>query len=152
MLNWINKKRNKKGFTLVELVVVIAILGILSAIAIPSFADLRDTSAIKADAATASSIISAARIQETESGVEVTSLDQSDATKTAADGVLQKSYMIVPAPQTKKATDAGIAFGIAKTTGVYEVTWTASGLGNTANNKAYKLIENKPFDPKELDS
>ena len=60
MMKWINKRRNKKGFTLVELVVVIAILGILAALAIPRLSGFRDTATDATNAATARTIYSAA--------------------------------------------------------------------------------------------
>ena len=48
--------KNKKGFTLIELIVVIAILGILAMIAIPRFAGFQETARQKADVATGKSI------------------------------------------------------------------------------------------------
>ena len=38
------KKMNKKGFTLVEIMIVVAIIGLLAAIGIPSFTKARDNS------------------------------------------------------------------------------------------------------------
>jgi type IV pilus assembly protein PilA len=52
-------KRNQKGFTLIELMIVIAIIGILAAIAIPNFIEYRNKSFCSRAESDANSIASA---------------------------------------------------------------------------------------------
>ena len=57
-----NRKNNKKGFTIVELVIVIGVIGILSAILIPTFVSLTskaDQAALKSNCANAYSMYAA---------------------------------------------------------------------------------------------
>jgi type IV pilus assembly protein PilA len=51
-MNQIIKNQNKKGFTLIELIVVIVIIGILAAIVIPRLTGFTETAKVSADKAT----------------------------------------------------------------------------------------------------
>lgn len=66
MLNNLKNKKKKKGFTIIELIIVMSIIAILAAIAIPKFGDIRNKANISADIATAKNIYTVinAEIQE----------------------------------------------------------------------------------------
>jgi len=53
MIKFFRKRMNKKGFTLVELLIVIAVLGIIAGIAVPSMSGVTDSFKFKADVETA---------------------------------------------------------------------------------------------------
>jgi len=85
MRDMMKRKNGQKGFTLVELIVVMAILAVLAAIAVPKYNGIQVTAKVKADGATAQSIARAARIQQLESA------------SGAAVATVSTNYMDVPA-------------------------------------------------------
>ncbi|MBW7571554.1 prepilin-type N-terminal cleavage/methylation domain-containing protein [Caproiciproducens faecalis] len=78
------RKNNKKGFTLVELVIVIAILAILAAIAIPTVSNVISTANTNVDKANAQTVELALKSAQAEATAKTWDVDADTVTVKAA--------------------------------------------------------------------
>ena len=102
MFNLMNKRLNKKGFTLIELIVVIAIIAILAVILIPRFTGFTDNANQKAAMSDARNIALAAnaiRMQQT-TAAPITVKDIRDYTGLSFNGTIN-TYAITETNNTQ---------------------------------------------------
>ena len=98
------KKTNNKGFTLVELIIVIAILAIIMLIAIPNFSGIQQRMQVRADKSTAAQIGKAVRVWFTDYTTDENMLA---STKAQTDG---NTHKIAPITEETKTVGA-VTFG-----------------------------------------
>ena len=116
------KKSSNKGFTLVELIIVIAILAIIMLIAIPNFSGIQQRMQVRADKATAAQIGKAVRIWFTDY-----------TTDPNLTGTVVPSSLKTPADADFALTEYGTLSGIES---YVTPTYRASSLKDK-DNKAY---------------
>lgn len=108
-------KNSKKGFTLIELMIVVAIIGILAAIAIPKFADLINKSKEGATKGALSSVRSAINVYygDNEGWYPSGAVAAASLTSNLAVALTPKYINEIPQakmPQTGHADSAQVAF------------------------------------------
>jgi type IV pilus assembly protein PilA len=119
------KRQAQAGFTLIELMIVVAIIGILAAVAIPAYSDYTAKAKVANAIASVDSLKTAVAMCAQEAGGVLTDCDTTGATVTS----------IPVFTATKEVTSATVADG--------KITLTlATGIGTNIDSKK---IEFEPF-------